>query len=323
MDQNNGYIDDLFDKYSPIEKKQKYLIIFLCSFLDFLQKILVFLFSHSINNNVWIFNIINVFTYMLIKNPIYRHQYFSSAIMILFGLGLNILNLYKMKKEDVPMLFLSLSIEIIYSLGIVLAKYGMDYLFCSPYEITFYEGIFALIMNIIFLIIATNIPLGKNFKYTKLLKISEYNGKKYLDNFYTYIDKIDIVEALLFIISMIGRALFNLFSHFTIKHFTSSHVVFLLIMGEISLDWGEKSLSEVIITIFIFVVVFFMLLIFCEIIEINLCGLKYNTKKNIEKRAETAVFDEGGGNDSEFSLNSEGVELAEEINKNVVNNTII
>ena len=174
---------------------------------------------------------------------------------------------------------MSLSIEIIYSLGIVLAKYGMDNLYCSPYEITFYEGIFALIMNIIFLIIATNIPLGKNFKYTKLLKISEYNGKKYLDNFYTYIDKIDIVEVLLFIISMIGRALFNLFSHFTIKHFTSSRVVFLLIMGEISLDWGEKSLSEVIITIFIFVVVFFMLLIFCEIIEINLCGLKYNTKK--------------------------------------------
>ena len=102
-----------------------------------------------------------------------------------------------------------------------------------------------------------------------LLKISEYNGEKYLDNFYTYIDKIDIVEALLFIISMIGRALFNLFSHFTIKHFTSSHVVFLLIMGEISLDWGEKSLSEVIITIFIFVVELTILDLFDSFISVD------------------------------------------------------
>ena len=318
---NNSYIDNLFNKYSPIEKKQKYLIIFLCAFLDFLQRFLVYLFIYSITNNIWIFNIIflNVFTYILTKNPIYKHQYFSSAIMILFGIGLNILNLYKMKKEDVPMLFLSLFIEIIYSLGIVLAKYGMDNLFCSPYEITFYEGIFALIINIIFLIITTNIPLGKNFKYTKLLKISEYNGEKYLDNFFKYINKINIIEVLLFIASMLGRVLSNLFSHITIKHFTSSHVILLLIIGEISLNWKDKSISEAVITAFIFIVELLMLLVFCEIIEINLCELKDNTKKNIEKRAEKAIFDESGETSTDINF----VELEGDNNRYSVNSNLI
>ena len=321
LNDNNSYIDNLFNKYSPIEKKQKYLIIFLCAFLDFLQRILVYLFSFNITNNIWIFNIIflNMFTYILTKNPIYRHQYFSSAIMILFGIGLNILNLYKMKIEDVPMLFLSLFIEIIYSLGIVLAKYGMDNLFCSPYEITFYEGIFSLIINVIFLIISTNIPLSKYFKYTKLLKISEYNGEKYLDNFYTYINKINIAEVILFIVSMMGRVISNLFSHITIKHFTSSHVILLLIMGEISLDWKEKNTNEAVITAFIFIVELFMLLIFCEIIEINLCGLKDNTKKNIEERAEKAIFDENGRNTTDANF----VILEAENNGYSVNSNLI
>ena len=207
---DNLYIDTLFKKYSPIKKRQKYLVIFLCSFLDFFQKLLVFIFSYSVTNNIWIFNIIflNLFTRMVTKHPIYKHQYFSSGIMILFGIGLNVVNLYKMTVEDIPLLFLSLFIEIIFSLGIVLAKYGMDNLFCSPYEITFYEGIMGLIMNIIFLIIATKFQLSKYFKYTGLLKISEYNGNKYLDNFYTFYDKLDFVGVLLFIVTMLGRDFF-------------------------------------------------------------------------------------------------------------------
>ena len=55
---NNNCFDNLHKKTSQIEKRKKYLILFLCAFLDFLQKMLVFIFSYSITNNVWIFNII-------------------------------------------------------------------------------------------------------------------------------------------------------------------------------------------------------------------------------------------------------------------------
>ena len=97
-------------------------------------------------------------------------------------------------------------------------------------------------MNITFLIIASNMPVSLIYQYSfsKLFKISEYHGKKYLDNFYAYYDTLDFVEVLLFSLTITGRVFFNLFSHITIKHFTSSHVVLLLIMGEISLDWAKK-----------------------------------------------------------------------------------
>ena len=293
---NNKYIGNLHKKTSKIGKRKKYIIVLLCAFLDFLQKMLVFIFSYNITNNVWIFNIIflNIFTNMIKKNPLYKHQYFSSGIMILFGIGLNVINLYKMKVEDIPALILSIFIEIIYSLAIVLAKYSMDDLYYSPYEITFYEGIFGLIMNIKFLIIASNMPVSLIYQYSfsKLFKISEYNGKKYLDNFYAYYDTLDFVGALLFLITMVGRVFFNLFSHITIKHFTSSHVVLLLIMGEISLDWKEKNKNDIVITAIIFAVELFMLLIFCEIIELNFCGFEHNTRKNIRERGESSIYDE-------------------------------
>ena len=281
------FIEEAYKKDNPTIKKQKYIIIFACSFLDFLQKVIVFIFCKSITNNIWIFNIVflNVFTSIVMKNNLHIHQYLSSGIMVFFGICLNIVNLYDMKKDEIPLLFLSIFIEIIYSLAIVLAKYGMDYRSCSPFEITFYESIFALILNIIFLIFSTNIPLSENFNYTELLKISEYNGKKYLDNFYTYIDNLSFTEVLLFLVTMAGRVLFNLFSHFTIKYYSSCHVVLLLIMGEISLDWKDKTNYEIVLTSGIFFIELLMLLVFCEIIELNFCGLEKNTRKNIQERA--------------------------------------
>ena len=44
-------------------------------------------------------------------------------------------------------------IEVIYSLINVINKYSMEYCYCVPYEISFYQGLFALIIFTILLII--------------------------------------------------------------------------------------------------------------------------------------------------------------------------
>ena len=298
-------------------KYEKYIILLLCSFLDFVQKVLVFLFHYSINGNTWIFNIIflNVFTSMLSKNKLYKHQYLSSGIMVLCGIGINILKLYPMELKYVPLFILAMIIEIIYTLAITLAKYGMDYKFCSPFEITFYEGFFALIFNIIFLIISTNKPLAEDFNYHNLFTISEYKGKEYLDNFYTYFEKFDLIEISLFIVSMLGRLLFNLFSHITIKYFTSSHVFLILIMGEISsLDFRNKNKDgRFIVSIIIFIIEFLMILIFCEIIELNFCGLEKNTKKNILQRTILAEYEDN----NEDELTNDSIEISDGLELNM------
>ena len=317
---NNKYLDQFFKKRDPIVKKKKYLILFLCSFLDFTQKILTFLFSFKLKTNLWMFNIIiiNVFTSMITQNKLYRHQYFSSGIMILFGILLNVVNLKGMETGNIPILILNILIEIIYSLCIVLAKYGMDDLFCSPYEITFYEGIFALILNIIFLIISTNIPIPseKVWFFFKFLKVSEYDKEYYLDNFYTYINQINLIEVFLFILHMLARASFNLFSHITIKYFTSSHVILILILGEIFISFIEKNTGDILMTLGISIVEFFMVLVFCEIIELNFCDLEKNTRKNIQERAKLSIYDEEEeGGESKIVI--EGLELNSEENSTI------
>ena len=292
-------------------KIEKYIILLLCSFLDFTQKILVFLFHYALTGNTWVFNIIflNVFTSMLSKNKLYKHQYVSIGIMVLCGIGINIVNLYPMEIKELPLFFLDMIIEIIYTLAITLAKYGMDYKFCSPFEITFYEGFLAFIFNIIFLIISTNIPLADDFKYNSLFTITEYKGKKYLDNFYSHFDKLNVIEVSLFIVSMIGRLLFNLFSHITIKYFTSSHVFLILIMGEMSsIDFRDRNKDvRFIFSIIIFIIEFLMILIFCEIIELNFCGLEKNTKKNILERAMLAEYEDN----KEVELANNSIEISE------------
>ena len=294
-------------------KIEKYIFLILCAFLDFLQKILIFLFSYNLTNNVWIFNIIflNAFSFMLYNHKLYKHQYLSSTIMVIFGLALNSINLKEMKSNEIPILFLSILIEIIYSLAIVLAKYAMEFRFCSPFEVTFYEGFFSLLLNIIFLIISTNIPLNDDFHYSKILKTTEYDGKKYLDNFYAYINNSNLKEILIFIVTMLGRVLFNLFSHLTIKYFTSSHVIIILIFGELALAFTGNFSWKTVFTIIVFIFEFILILIFCEIIELHFCRLEVNTKKNIRKR----VLEE---NDVDFTmLRSLGMEneINDEITK--------
>ena len=313
------YIEIIYNQRNPVTKRKKYLLLFLCAFLDFSQKILSFNLNNNLNNNQWIFNIVflNLFELLLGKNQLYKHQYFSSGIMVFFGIVLNIINLYDMGVEDIPKLIISILLEIMYSLAIVLAKYGMDDLFCSPFEITFYEGIFSLILNIIFLFIATNmpIPFEKVLFFSELFKVSQYNGKYYFDNFYLYIQDLKFIEVLLFIVHMIARASFNLFSHITIKHYTSSHVILILIFGEMILCFKEDNINDILIKVAIFFVELIMILIFCEIIELNFCGFEKNTRKNIKERASSNTLDENKDIESEASL--DGFEVKVDDNSTV------
>ena len=162
--------------------RQKFLILLVCALLDFSQKFLVFLLNKYVINNIWMFNIcfISLFEYLLIKTKLYKHQYLTSIAIVLLGIAATIIGLYNEKDDIFIKLILSIVIEVIYSLAIVLAKYVMDYRSCSPFEVTFYEGLFSLIINSILLAIFTNIPLPDEEKYDEIFQLTIYNGKKYL-----------------------------------------------------------------------------------------------------------------------------------------------
>ena len=268
-------------------RTQKFLILLACAFLDFAQKFLRFFFQKSIIHNIWIFNIcfIILFDYLILKAKLYKHQYISFIIIVALRIAVIIIRLYDVKDKIVINLVLCLCIEIIYSLSIVLSKFLMDYRSCTPYEVTFYEGIFALIVNSILLAIFTCTPIkDEDGKLKELLRLTDYEGKKYIDHFIAAFKFMSVGEVFFFILSAFNRLISNLFGHIVVKHYTSSHKILILILGEIGLAFKEEHGWKEIVQFVLFCLTLFILLIFTEIIEINACDLEKNTRKNIELR---------------------------------------
>lgn len=146
----------------------------------------------------------------------------------------------------------------------------------------------------------------------KICKYTEYNENIYLDNFSQYYKKLNSNEIIAFIINMLSRGIFNLFSLITIKDYTPSHVIFLLILGEMQTAFELKDLWILVITIIFYIIIFFMTLIFTEIIELNFLGLEENTKKNIQLR----VF-QNENNEEKFidhDIEIDGVKICLSIN---------
>jgi len=328
IDKKELYKKVYLDQYNETKMNlRKFYVILLCSFLDFFQKLLVFLFSYSVENNVWIFNIVffSIFSYLTMGIKLYKHQYFSSGIMIFLAIILNCVNLYTATVKDIPRLILSILIEIIYSLGIVLNKYSMEYIYCDPFEISFYEGLFGLICNTILLIIFQNIELKKNPIILKICKYTIYGHKIYFDNVNEYLSKLTFSECLFFILTFLSRWIFNLFALITMHYYTASHVIILLILGEIELPFetGFNWKNGLFFTICFFL--FIMIAIYTEIIELNFWNLSYNTKKNIQKRAKQR--ESMGNNDCSKHNDDEDdednqLELTQDINKSKTNTSI-
>ena len=109
---------------------------------------------------------------------------------------------------------------------------------------------------------------------------------------------------------MIGRVIFNLFTHLTLRYFDIFHVMFILIFGEIELNWEGKKIYEIVIAAVIFAIELFMLLIFCEILELNFCGLDNNIKKNREKLKKFLLSDDDSKDSKEIYM---GINLNHDI----------
>ena len=84
----------------------------------------------------------------------------------------------------------------------------------------------------------------------------------------------------------INRVSYNLFSLLTIKYFTPSHVIIILIFGEMEYCFETIMRGKIYFTIIIFLILFFLILVFTEVIELNFLGISDNVQRNIKKRAQ-------------------------------------
>ena len=107
----------------------------------------------------------------------------------------------------------------------------------------------------------------------------------HLDNFEEYFNNFNYKEIFVifgFIITQLGLALFILFTN---KNNTPCHIFIILVFG--NFGYYIKSFADSIVTIICLILILFMSLVFCEIIEINYFGLSENTKNKIVERAKS------------------------------------
>ena len=145
----------------------------------------------------------------------------------------------------------------------VINKYIMEKKFCSPYELCFYQGFIGLLLTTIYLFI-------------------------FPKNFTNYWESIEPKEVFLFSAFVIIEFLYNIIILITINYYTAFHILICIIISEFQ-PFFEDSINfewTFVIAIIIYAFLFFILLIFIEVFELNFCGLQLNTKRNIEERAE-------------------------------------
>ena len=157
--------NDIYEQTFKQTRFNKYKLIVLASILDFIETLIVTIFSMNCSYNLWIFDILfmSIFSYYLLKTKLYKHQYLSIIIIILLGLSLNVIEYFKIDETENKLDFFEISMkllgEIILSLNMIIIKYNMEKNFCSPYEICIWEGLIGSILHIICLSIINELKL--------------------------------------------------------------------------------------------------------------------------------------------------------------------
>ena len=83
-------------------KYKKYRFILYSTIFDFLQTLLTLLFIQYFVYNIWIFDIIimSLFSFLILKTKYYKHQFISMIIIVILGLGLNIIAYFKLDDNE-------------------------------------------------------------------------------------------------------------------------------------------------------------------------------------------------------------------------------
>ena len=89
-----------------------------------------------------------------------------------------------------------------------------------------------------------------------------------------------------------------------VKHYTSPHIILVVILGEIGLALRKKRNWKEIVQFVLFCLTLFILRIFTEIIKINACDLEKNTRKNIQLKESMEEGDEDNNEDYDINGNS-------------------
>jgi len=303
-------LDELMPENDEAKKKiKKGKIIFICIaiLLDFMQTVIATFFYVKTKLNLWNFDIIilGIFSRIILKISLNRHQFVS--IVSIFILSL-IMNLVIVEGEtDSYFNILSFVCQIILDLQVVIHKLIIENYASTPSEICFCEGVVNLFLYILFLSIFSNIKIPEEYNYIFNNNLLNCTGTFYLDNFPEYVNKINIKEIFVALGFLILNGILNLIILTTIKLFTPFHFIIVLVIGEFEKILYEYDKWKTYIELFIVCIIFFMILIFNEIIELHFFDLSQDIKRYGINRANDELTESIASDDEDEDIDLEGI----------------
>ena len=271
-------------------------------------------YNEEINNDYFFISFIIwfLFSNYYLKINHYKHQYISIIAVTIIGIiKLTYLSIKTYINKSFNMwwliellkLFIELLSILTSSIGYGYIKGLMEYKFFSPYKCCFIVGIINLPIILIIYIIVSYIPCYSNV-------ICNNEEERHFDNINILFTRFNLKEIILLTLFTFLSGVKALLINKTMNDFTLYHIIIPIQIAEFVKDM-IKSFDIYMLIIFIFE--FFFYLVFLEIVELNICDLNKNIRKNITKRASyNPKFDERS--DSDFALYENNDDEEEENN---------
>ena len=249
----------------------------------------------------------------------YKHHVVSILFILLFSLGYYSFE-FLFYKQYLILIFIIVK-QIIVGICLVFIEYLIIVEKYSLFKIIFIFGLIGLLVDLIILLIVSLVPcidalkhdICSTIKYegkilrnllekSNIFNISEKEDTKidyYLDNakyfYYNFKDMLDMNGLKMLIctaIFSVFSALSIFFSFITIRKSSPPFIFFMNIIISLYLKIREffyDSKGEIYIILIQILLVLFILFwtfIYCELLELNMCGISDDTENNIDKRTD-------------------------------------
>jgi hypothetical protein len=276
-ERKSSFVKYIYNEGIQFDKFKIFLILLFLSFLLTIFNIIdvYALDKNTFEERLYFLFFIPLFSKILLKTNIFRHQILSIIIGSIGLILLFIPIILIIEKEDTLINICMFISSIGFSLFLVLLKYLLIRFYISPYLCLIYIGIFSVVLNTLGFIIFSL------FKYKNLSII--------IDNFtFENIDN-PIKLTIYLCTTFISASILQIFSNLVIYYFSP---ILLMVTDSISpmLLWiflslpKEEKIMSIVFNALGYLISLFSTLIYNEIIILNFGGFNKDTKKNIEKR---------------------------------------
>ena len=218
---------------------------------------------------------IPLFSKLILKQNIFKHQYFSLLLAIIGNIFLFIPVCLVFKKEDIIPNILNFITGIIYPLFLVIIKFISEKYYISPLKIGLLIGIITIFIHFILYTIYSLIV----YKDLTFFKDSfDFNPIENKFKISVYIILLILFNTTLNLLTLLALFYFSP----TLIMITDIISPFLLWIAKTIKDGGK--INELILNSIGYVIVIFSAFIYNEIIILNFCGLNKNTKTFVNQR---------------------------------------